>query len=151
MYLAEEHCLKPGTARESIRSVMSHSHLLLQSEQYLSRLEEENGRHSIFRQCTLDSAGACRLVDTPLRAAARAGLEVAGSKNPVKLADLESETRYIVLCLQPAPITNRLGLRFSVFFMLRNQEGALLSVQVALVLCLPEPEHHQDQHPTTHQ
>ena len=128
--VAEEHCLcvQPGTKREDIRTVISHAHLLLQSEKFLIGLEKENGCHPIGRQCNFDSAGACALIDAPAKAAISsrraglsAGLEVVGSK----LADLESETRYIVLSTKPATITNRLGLRCSVSFMLRNQEGAL--------------------------
>jgi len=128
--LAEEQCLcvQPGTKREEIRTVISHAHLLLQSETFLIGLEKENGCHPIGRQCNFDSASACSLVDSREKAAISsrraglgAGLEVVGSK----LADLESETRYIVLATKPATITNRLGLRTSVSFMLRNQEGAL--------------------------
>jgi len=126
----EEHCLcvQPGTKKKDIRSVLSHSHLLMQSEAWLAALESDNGGHTIARQCTFDSAGACALVDSPTKAAISsrrageaAGLEIAGSK----LADLESETRYIVLSKSPASVSNRLGLRCSVSFLLRNQEGAM--------------------------
>ena len=128
--VAEEHCLcaMPGTKREDVRTVISHSHLLIQSESWLLNLEKANGCHPIGRQCSFDSAGACALVDSESKAAIAsrragesAGLSVVGSK----LADLESETRYIVLARQPATASNRLGLRCSVTFTLRNQEGAL--------------------------
>ena len=68
---------QPGTKREDIRTIFSHSHLLLQSEKYLTGLEKENGCHPIGRQCTFDSAGACAMVDSPTKAAIssrRAGL-----------------------------------------------------------------------------
>jgi len=128
--VAEEHCLcvVPGSSREAIRTVISHPHLLQQIDAWLCKLEKENGCNPIERHCTFDSVGACKLVDAPSKAAISsrraglsAGLEIVGSK----LANLESETRYIVLSTAPATISNRLGLRCSVSFMLHNQEGAL--------------------------
>lgn len=126
----EEHCLcaLPGTKKEDIRTVLSHDHLLQQSDKYINSLEKENGGHAIHRQRTFDSTEACALVDSPTKAAIasrRAGLnadlEVIGSR----IADLECETRYLVLALKPAPASNRLGLRCAVSFLLPNQHGAM--------------------------
>ena len=128
--VAEEHCLavRPGTAKEAIRTVLSHSHLLAQSSKFLSQLEADNGGHAIARQCTFDSAGACALVDGPTKAAIASrraaeahGLEVIASK----FADIESETRYLVLSKQDVKSANRLGRRCTVSFVLPNQNSAL--------------------------
>ena len=128
--VAEEHCLcvQPGTRRQDVRTVLSHDHLLQQSQAYLDRLAAENGGYAVQRECTFDSAAACALVDAPHKAAiasrrawVAAGLEVVGSK----IADLECETRYLVLSLTPHSPTNRLGLCCSVSFLLPNQQGAM--------------------------
>jgi arogenate/prephenate dehydratase len=127
---AEEHCLctLPGARRESIRTIYSHAHLMFQSESFLLALEEQNKPDLLERCCKFDSAGACTEVDSlskaaiaSRRAGEAAGLVVLESK----LADVESETRYIVVSAKPVVPTNRVGLRCSVSFMLRNQEGAL--------------------------
>ena len=127
--LAEEHCLcvKPGSSRGGIRNILSHPHLLTQSNKFLQSLAAENGE-PLTRTCTFDSATACSLVDdeskaaiASRRAAQAYGLEVLDSK----FADVESETRYLVLSSSPAQSANRLGRRCTVSFVLANQQGAM--------------------------
>ena len=123
--LAEEHCLcvRPGATKEGITTVLSHPHLLTQSNTFLKTFAS-----SPERVCTFDSAAACGLVDAPhkaaiasRRAAEAHGLEVLDSK----FADVESETRYMVLGPRPASSSHRLGRRCTVSFVLANQQGAM--------------------------
>lgn len=130
--LAEEHCLcaQTGATKEGIRTVMSHPHLLTQSNKFLKSLEDglKGGGASLERACTFDSAAACALVDGPSKAAIASrraaeahGLVVLDSN----FADVESETRYLVLGSRPAQSANRLGRRCTVSFVLANQQGAM--------------------------
>ena len=125
--LAEEHCLcaQPGATTSGLRMVLSHPHLLTQSNKFIKSLGSGG---AMERTCTFDSVTACALVDGPTKAAIASrraaeahGLEVLASK----FADVESETRYMVLGLQPASSANRLGRRCTVSFVLANQQGAM--------------------------
>ena len=124
--LAEELCLcaRAGAKKDGITTVLSHPHLLTQASAFLRTF----ARAPLERVCTFDSSAACALVDAPHKAAIASrraaelhGLEVLDSK----VADVESETRYVVLGARPAASAHRLGRRCTVSFVLANQQGAM--------------------------
>lgn len=121
-------CTAPNATLESIKTVMSHSHLLAQSDGFLSSLANST---AIAREPTFDSASACAMVGTDVSKAAVASRRAAEAHGLVVLktnfADVESETRYVILALNTTPSlsSHRLGRRCTVSYVLANRAGAM--------------------------
>jgi prephenate dehydratase len=129
---ADELCLcgATGATLKDVKTVLSHSHLLAQAGGFLSSLEAEAGS-TIKREPTFDSASACTMVGTDVSKAAIASRRAAETNGLTVLksnfADVESETRYVILALNSTPPTSshRLGRRCTVSYVLANRAGAM--------------------------
>ena len=103
-------------------------HLLAQSDGFLSSLANST---AIAREPTFDSASACAMVGTDVSKAAVASRRAAEAHGLVVLktnfADVESETRYVILALNTTPSlsSHRLGRRCTVSYVLANRAGAM--------------------------
>ena len=122
-------CANAGADLAGIRTVMSHSHLLLQSGIFLKSLESTNGGVTVAQQPTFDSSTACSLVGDDSTKAAIASKRAAEAHNLTVLksnfANVEGETRYVILSTTPADSSQRLGRRCSVSFVLPNRPGSM--------------------------
>jgi len=122
-------CACSGATLSTIRTVMSHSHLLLQSGNFLKSLESKNGGVTIAQQPTFDSATGCSLVGNDTTKCAIASKRAASAHGltilETNFADVEAETRYVILSTTPSTSSSRLGRRCSVSFVLPNRPGAM--------------------------
>jgi prephenate dehydratase len=128
---ADELCLcAPANATlSSIRTVLSHSAILLQAHTFVDSLASKNGGATVKGQPTFDSASACAEIGGDVTKAAIASRRAAEIHGLVVLetnfADVESETRYIILSTTPAQSSHRLGRHCSVSYVLPNRPGAM--------------------------
>jgi len=128
---ADELCLcAPANATlSSIRTVLSHSAILLQAHTFVDSLASKNGGTAVKGQPTFDSASACAEVGNDVTKAAiasRRAAEIHGlTVLETNFADVESETRYVILATTPAESSNRLGRHCSVSYVLPNRPGAM--------------------------
>lgn len=122
-------CATANATLSSIRTVLSHSAILLQAHTFVDSLASKNGGTAVKGQPTFDSASACAEVGNDVTKAAiasRRAAEIHGlTVLETNFADVESETRYVVLSITPAESSNRLGRHCSVSYVLPNRPGAM--------------------------